>query len=71
MDMARKFLQMGWTRARRYANHPSGPKYVKGTREKLPTLGDPVKAKSAAIFRAVYLRALKDRVYRKLLAAHP
>ena len=27
MDMARKFLQMGITRARRYANHPSGKKY--------------------------------------------
>lgn len=25
--MARKFLQMGWTRARRYANHKSGKKY--------------------------------------------
>jgi len=24
MDMARKFLPMGWTRARRYANHKSG-----------------------------------------------
>ena len=24
MDMARKFLQMGYTRARRYANHASG-----------------------------------------------
>lgn len=29
MDMARKFLQMGITRARRYANHPSGRKYIK------------------------------------------
>ena len=28
--MARKFLQMGFTRARRYANHSSGRKYVKG-----------------------------------------
>jgi hypothetical protein len=28
MDMARKFLQMGYTRARRYANHPSGKKYA-------------------------------------------
>ena len=27
MDMARKFLQMGMTRARRYANHRSGHKY--------------------------------------------
>lgn len=26
-DMARKFLQMGWTRARRYANRRSGRKY--------------------------------------------
>lgn len=26
-DMARKFLQMGYTRARRYANHQGGKKY--------------------------------------------
>lgn len=29
-DMARKFLQMGFTRARRYANHKNGKKYQKG-----------------------------------------
>lgn len=29
-DMARKFLQMGFTRARRYANHKSGRKYEVG-----------------------------------------
>lgn len=28
MDMARKFLQMGMTRARRYANHKGGRKYA-------------------------------------------
>ena len=27
MDMARKFLEMGFTRARRYANHKDGKKY--------------------------------------------
>ncbi|SFK45874.1 protein of unknown function [Halobacillus dabanensis] len=27
MDMARKFLQMGYTRSRRYANYESGKKY--------------------------------------------
>ena len=27
MDMARKFLQMGFTRSRRYANHKSGRKW--------------------------------------------
>ena len=29
MDMCRKFLEMGFTRARRYANHNSGRKYRK------------------------------------------
>ena len=27
MDMCRKFLEMGFTRARRYANHKDGNKY--------------------------------------------
>jgi len=27
-DMARKFIQMGYTRARRYANHAGGKKYT-------------------------------------------
>ena len=30
MDMARKFLQMGMTRAKRYANHKGGKKYGPG-----------------------------------------
>lgn len=28
MDMARKFLQMGWTRSLRYFNHKTGKKYI-------------------------------------------
>ena len=44
MDMARKFLQMGYTRSRRYANHKSGRKYVKGSKEVLPREEDTVKA---------------------------
>lgn len=32
-DMARKFLQMGFTRARRYANHQSGRKYERGEKK--------------------------------------
>src|SRR5687767_7837957 len=35
-DMARKFLQMGWTRARRYANHKGGRKYDAESGELLP-----------------------------------
>ncbi len=78
MDMARKFLQMGYTRARRYANHASGKKYdgpvpddKKGQsgahgREQLPRQEDPVKAESARIFYGVYLQAREDPEYKKL-----
>jgi hypothetical protein len=67
MDMARKFLQVGWTRARRYANHRSGRKYDRATGEELPRDEDPVKAESARIFRAYYERARSDPEYRALL----
>ena len=69
MDMARKFLQMGWTRARRYANHRSGRKYGPG-RTPLPVDPDPEKAEAAAIFRRQLDRALKNRTYLRLRAAH-
>lgn len=77
MDMARKFLQMGVTRSRRYANHRTGQKYdgpvpddQKGRsgshgREQLPLDVDPVKAESAAIFREKYLQAREDPEYKK------
>lgn len=71
MDMARKFLQMGITRARRYANHPSGRKYAKGTREVLPVTGeDAEKAESARIFAEKYYLAKNDAVYLELLREH-
>jgi len=40
-DMARKFLQMGFTRARRYANHRSGRKYKPGKKDKTENLEYP------------------------------
>lgn len=70
MDMARKFLQMGITRARRYANHKSGRKYDPETGTELPREEDPVKAESARIFQEKYYQAKNDEVYQKLLAAH-
>lgn len=71
MDMARKFLQMGITRARRYANHPSGRKYKKGTREIIPIEGeDTEKAESARIFSEKYYLAKNDEVYQKLMREH-
>ena len=71
MDMARKFLQMGITRARRYANHPSGRKYKKGTRGIIPIEGeDQEKAESARIFSEKYYLAKNDEVYQKMMKEH-
>lgn len=78
MDMCRKFLQMGYTRARRYANHKSGKKYKgpvpmdkKGQsgshgREMLPLAKDEEKARSAAVFKKVWDKAAKHRGYVKM-----
>ncbi len=38
--MARKFLQMGYTRARRYANHKSGKKYSKENKAESEKIGE-------------------------------
>jgi len=70
MDMARKFLQMGYTRSRRYANHKGGRKYTRGTGEPLAEPGDPVKAESAAIFKEAWDRARADPEYVRLGVIH-
>jgi len=82
-DMARKFLQMGYTRSRRYANHKSGRKYkqnpqkesskealVKARKDILPNELDPVKAESAAIFKEKWLQAKTNEKYLQLLEKH-
>lgn len=82
-DMARKFLQMGYTRSRRYANHKSGRKYKKNPQKEsskdsqkqarkdiLPYEVDPVKAESAAIFKEKWLQAKTNEKYLQLLARH-
>jgi hypothetical protein len=70
MDMARKFIQMGYTRARRYANHKSGRKYHPETGVLLPNEPDPVKAESARIFKETLQRVKDDPVYRARKAEH-
>ena len=65
MDMARKFLEMGFTRSRRYANHPSGKKYAKDGSIR-PQSADALyseKARSARVFKEVRDRAAKDEKY--------
>ena len=65
MDMCRKFLEMGFTRARRYANHSSGRKYnAEGNvrpQEKDWATSD--KAISARIFQQMRNEVTSDKIY--------
>jgi len=66
-DLARKFLQMGYTRARRFCNHHSGRKYDKITGEELPR--DPVgleQSESAQIFYEKWKEAEEHPTYKIL-----
>ena len=69
-DMARKFLQMGWTRARRYANHKGGRKYHPNTGELLPRGEDAEKAAAAAVFYDRYVEARENAEYIRLNGEH-
>ncbi|WP_406833027.1 DUF4385 domain-containing protein [Pedococcus sp. KACC 23699] len=82
-DMARKFLQMGFTRVRRCANHPGGRKYdgpvppdqrgVSGAhgRAELPRgPQDPGKAESARIFKSAWDEVEGVAEYTTWRAAH-
>ena len=65
MDMCRKFLEMGFTRARRYANHKDGKKYDENGNVK-PQEKDwatSEKAISARIFKIYRDRVTKDSKY--------
>lgn len=61
MDMSRKFLQMGMTRAKRYANHKGGRKYDQATGEELAQdkdfEGKDEKLQASLIFREVWEKA--------------
>ena len=82
-DMARKFIQMGFTRARRYANHKGGKKYKgvvpadkKGQsgahgREELPRqTEDSIKAESARIFKEKWDLCRENKDYLAMKAEH-
>ena len=69
MDMARKFLQMGYTRARRYANHRGGRKYG-ADGSLLPREEDAVKAESARIFYARWKKVREDKTYQQAKQKH-
>ena len=68
MDMARKFLEMGHTRARRYANHSSGKKY-NSSGKVYPQESDwktNEKAMAANVFKVVRDKAAYDPEYQSM-----
>ncbi len=85
-DMARKFLQMGFTRARRYANHPTGKKYQSNPQKELTKDQEKLartkiikqaddwktseKAQSAQIFYEKYQLAKNDPEYLEMKKNH-
>jgi hypothetical protein len=64
MDVARKYLQMGYTRSRRYA------KYEGGNKRKPLARPDPEKSRAAEIFYKKWRKAAEDEEYLKLKEEH-
>lgn len=85
-DMSKKFLQMGYTRARRYANHKSGQKYESNPQKKMTKVEekkareqtlpqeedwkDNEKAQAAEIFKEKWYRAKDNALYLTLKQRH-
>lgn len=74
-DMTRKFIQMGMTRARRYANHKGGRKYAKDTGDKLEKWAGGTeedvrkrreKEEASEIFKVMWRRCIEDDRYKSL-----
>ena len=64
MDVARKYLQMGWTRSLRYAKYNGGDK--SRPREGL----DPEKSRGAEVYRRKWRAAAEDEEYLRLKEEH-
>lgn len=72
-DMARKFIQMGMTRAKRYANHKGGRKYGKDG-EKLDKWSEDddvdgkrrEKLEASELFKGFWRRCIADEQYLSL-----
>ncbi|KAI3399413.1 hypothetical protein diail_6884 [Diaporthe ilicicola] len=76
-DMTRKFIQMGMTRARRYANHKGGRKYAKSTGETLEKWAGGSeedvhvrkrreKEEASEVFKGVWRKCLDHEHYKRL-----
>ncbi len=63
MDLARKYLQMGYTRSRRYAKYKGGRKYEDDGSVKEVVELDEEKQKSALIFQSYLEKVKKNKLY--------
>lgn len=71
MDMVRKYLQMGFTRAMRYAKYPGGQKYDDdGTEREPEQWADAEKRAAAVVFRDAWQAVTDDPDYQRLKQHH-
>jgi hypothetical protein len=71
MDMVRKYLQMGFTRAMRYAKYPGGQKYDDDGTERDPQQwADAAKRAAAVVFRDAWQAVRDDPDYQRLKQHH-
>jgi hypothetical protein len=69
--MARKYLQMGFTRAMRYAKYPGGQKYDEDGTERSPQQwADSEKRAAAVVFRNAWQEVTDDPTYQRLKEQH-
>jgi len=70
MDVARKYLQMGWTRSLRHANCPGGKKYEDdGTEREPQQWDDEEKYELSQVYRSSLDRVEADDAYTDQRAA--
>jgi hypothetical protein len=70
MDMARKYLQMGYTRAMRYAKYPGGQKYEDGEEREPQEWYDEEKREIALAFETKWACVREDDEYQRLKDEH-
>ena len=70
MDMARKYLQMGYTRSMRYAKYPGGQKYEAGEEREPEEWADEEKRAAALVFEEYLERVRGDERYRQMREEH-
>ncbi|MDX2003722.1 MAG: DUF4385 family protein [Meiothermus sp.] len=70
MDMARKFLQLGYSRSKRGVHHRSSRRLERPTPQERPDGPDHQKAAAATIFLGYYLRVREDPDYQRMKVSH-